>query len=152
MNSKANLGDRLVVGLRTLTPPTGVRQNRDSDFGRRSRPEGEGHKARVNPDAPADNLIYDRFQNGGSSSGRTADSDSANGGSNPSPPAKQLNPRLRVYFFAGESQMRTPGFDKIALAILDGGAARRVSAEGANQSLSSQSAHDFRVASPIGAD
>lgn len=34
---------------------------------------------------------------GGSSSGRTADSDSANLGSNPSPPAKQIH---IAYFFA----------------------------------------------------
>jgi len=32
--------------------------------------------------------------------------------------------------------MRIPGFDKIATAILDGEAARRVSTGGANQSLS----------------
>ena len=36
---------------------------------------------------------------GGSSSGRTADSDSANLGSNPSPPAKKNNPALVAGFF-----------------------------------------------------
>ncbi len=41
-STRADLGDRLVVGLRTLTPPTGVRQNRRARFWtREARPQGE---------------------------------------------------------------------------------------------------------------
>src|SRR5690348_16627885 len=46
--------------------------------------------------------LHLRFQPlGGSSSGRTADSDSANLGSNPSPPAKLQGPLMRALSFLG---------------------------------------------------